>query len=202
MKSLLSGLLLAVLSISVYAQDASKQVNNAGAFGGVSMWVDSTNRDRSTVHGVISNATVNSVQDTPKVEIFGGYSYQRLEGTNFNGINGSVAFNPAKSFGVVTDYSLHFGPLDSTLQTLTLGPQFSYRAEKFTVFGRALLGGTRAGVLDTSVYAFAYGGGGGVDFRLKERVGVRPIQVDYLVNRSAGVNVGGVRLSTGFVFGN
>src|ERR1044071_2489914 len=45
-------------------------------------------------------------QDVPKVDVFGGYSWA---GGNFHGWNASVTGNITKRFGVVADFSGHYG---------------------------------------------------------------------------------------------
>src|SRR5213596_2891209 len=55
-------------------------------------------------------------QDTPKAEVFGGYSYLRVNelsglgiGLNLNGWNGSVTGNVNDWFGVKADFSGQYG---------------------------------------------------------------------------------------------
>ena len=110
-------------------------------------------------------------QETPKVEIFGGYSYFNTEtGGDLHGWNGSVAANLNKWFGLVVDVSGHYDSRSSSLvvtipdfptlpglpplefrtrvntkiHTVMVGPRFSYRKiEKITPFAHVLFGVAR-----------------------------------------------------------
>jgi len=101
-------------------------------------------------------------QETPKIEVFGGYSFLRLEGgSSAHGWQGSVAGNVNDWFGVVAEFSGHYdsrtfrttlnapgfppatltSETDSSLHTFLFGPRLSYRKhERVTVFGHALIG--------------------------------------------------------------
>ncbi len=55
-------------------------------------------------------------QDTPSVEVFGGYSYFHAEtGRDLHGWNGSVAANLNRWFGLVADVSGHYDSSSSNL---------------------------------------------------------------------------------------
>jgi len=101
-------------------------------------------------------------QETPKSEVFGGYSYFHADGGgSLHGWNGSVGINLNKWVGVVADVSGHYGSsstrvstaiiglpdlsveasADSNIHTFLAGPQLSYRKDKrLTPFGHALFG--------------------------------------------------------------
>lgn len=90
-------------------------------------------------------------QDTPKVEIFGGYSYVKRDATNLDrinthGWNAAVTINLNNWLGVVADASGHYGSLPVFKElhhthTFLFGPQVTYRkSEKITPFGHALFG--------------------------------------------------------------
>src|SRR5262245_37083094 len=51
-------------------------------------------------------STAGMAQDVPKVEVFGGYSWA---GGNFHGWNTSVTGNINNWFGLVADFSGHYG---------------------------------------------------------------------------------------------
>jgi hypothetical protein len=109
-------------------------------------------------------------QETPKVEVFGGYSYLRgdLGGifVNSHGWNGSVTYNFDSILGIKADFSGHAGDKTITTQiprlisivgnpfiptpfdlrpsdfTFLFGPQVTYRKKKTVIpFGHVLLGG-------------------------------------------------------------
>ncbi|MGB7925006.1 MAG: porin family protein [Pyrinomonadaceae bacterium] len=131
-------------------------------------------------------------QDTPKVELYGGYSYV---GGNFHGWNVSVAGNVNKWFGVVADVSGHRGGFDGfgvserqRFNSFLVGPRFSLRKNKrVTPFVHALFGPTHVSVKvtengetfrgsDTSFSMFL---GGGVDIKVSDHVAIRAIQLEY-----------------------
>ncbi len=65
-------------------------------------------------------------QDTPKIEVFGGYSYLRLteqprtllESASLNGWNASVKLNLTPRIGLVADFSGHYGQRGLTPYTI------------------------------------------------------------------------------------
>jgi hypothetical protein len=107
-------------------------------------------------------------QEAPRAELFGGYSYFRADGGgNLHGWNGSIAGNLSRWFGLVADFSGHFGSesfqvgvpvvtpfppvpslstdIDSNLHLFLAGPRLSYRKhERLVPFGHLLLGVARA----------------------------------------------------------
>jgi hypothetical protein len=114
-------------------------------------------------------------QDFPKAEVFGGYSYGNfgpaISGagrTNLNGWNASLGVNMNRWFGLVSDFSGHYGSSNGTFpeffppiacpppgcpivtikendkyHNFLFGPQFSLRTKKVTPFVHALFGGSR-----------------------------------------------------------
>ena len=130
-------------------------------------------------------------QDTPKVEVFGGYSWA---GGNFHGWNGSVTANITKSFGVVADFSGHYGNeedgsilIKEDAHSVLFGPRFSCRGKRLTPFAYALFGfthfhqsatvsGQRLSDADTG---FSSALGGGLDVKLNNRIAIRAFQLDY-----------------------
>jgi opacity protein-like surface antigen len=103
-------------------------------------------------------------QQTPKVELFGGYSYFRGErGRNLHGWNGSITANLNKWFGLVADVSGHYDSLSfrftgqqnnqnnisifdskTSKYTILVGPRLSYRnSSRLVPFAHALFGVTR-----------------------------------------------------------
>jgi len=95
---------------------------------------------------------------TPAAEIFGGYSYLRVnpgegaEGINVPaGWNAAVEINANSWFAFVADFSGHYKDIsvDSitanfNLHGFTFGPQFNYRGERMKGFFRALFGAARS----------------------------------------------------------
>ncbi len=155
---------------------------------------------------------------TPRAEIFGGYSFARQGDVNINkGWNGSVAGNFNRWLGIEGDFSGHYqGNMD--MLTYRAGPKFSFRSEDniVTPFAHFLIGGvrTKAGgngsylgtnfSVSEASYGLAGAVGGGIDIG-KGSIAVRVIQADYSVvqvNDLFGVSgrSNGLRLSTGVVF--
>ena len=89
-------------------------------------------------------------QDVPKAEVFGGYTWA---GGNFHGWNASVTGNITKRFGIVADFSGHYGSeLEGSIlvkkdaHSFLFGPRFSFSWEETdpfclcTVRGHAISG--------------------------------------------------------------
>jgi opacity protein-like surface antigen len=130
-------------------------------------------------------------QDISKAEVFGGYSWA---GGNFHGWNSSVTGNVTKRFGIVADFSGHYGNevegpilVKKDAHSYLFGPRFSFRGKKFTPFVYALFGATRfhesatvAGQkLSDSDTGFSSAFGGGLDVRVNNRIAIRAFQIDY-----------------------
>jgi outer membrane immunogenic protein len=168
-----------------------------------------------------------AAQETPKVEIFGGYSYVRANlitrngcCLNLQGGSGSVAFNANRWVGVVGEIGVyHTGNvmntgLDLTVVSYLFGPRISYRGhERLTPFAHVLVGGGHAGgTLYTGTSgspglgpnnAFAMAAGGGLDAKVSPRVAVRLFQVDYMLSKflnGSNNRQNHLRVSAGIVF--
>jgi opacity protein-like surface antigen len=195
-------------------------------------------------------------QETPKVEIFGGYSHGRvntelnftnvlLTGAavpsgftspsatlvqftpsnfnvpiymNLNGWNASITGNVNHWFGVVADFSGHYGTpsilslgLETHVHSFLFGPRFSYRhSERITPYVHALFGASHLNFkvplipLETTDNAFAMALGGGLDVKVHPHVAIRLAQVDYFMTRfnlfSVIESQNNIRISTGLVF--
>jgi opacity protein-like surface antigen len=123
------------------------------------------------VMGVCLAGVAASAQEFPKAEVFGGYSYGNFGPTvsgagrtNVNGWNASLGVNLSRWFGLVSDFSGHYGSFTASVSfppipctpiacaittsetdkyhSFLFGPQFSLRAKKATPFVHALFGGT------------------------------------------------------------
>lgn len=150
-------------------------------------------------------------QDTPKVELFGGYSYA---GTGSNGFDASVAANINDWFGLVADVGGQYTRLDDQEFTekirshsFLFGPRFSVRRKRAVPFAHALFGvsklktetnefGPLLSFRDTS---FAMALGGGVDVKVNDRVAIRVVQIDYLRTNFFGGSQNKGRISAGIV---
>ena len=130
-------------------------------------------------------------QEASIAEVFGGYSWA---GGNFHGWNASITGNVTKRFGIVADFSGHYGSeIDGALlvkedaHSFLFGPRFTFRRDRvspfvYTLFGvtrfhaRATVAGQRVSDLDTG---FSSAVGGGLDIKLNNRIAVRAFQLDY-----------------------
>jgi len=138
-----------------------------------------------------------AAQDTPTVEVFGGYSWA---GGNFHGWNTSVTGNLTKSFGLVADFSGHYGFL--------FGPRFSHRGKRLTPFAYALFGVTRfhesatisGQRLSDADTGFSSALGGGLDVKVSKHVAIRAFQIDYFRPNFFGEAHNRGRLAFGIVF--
>jgi len=161
-----------------------------------------------------SIASAQRALKTPEVDVFGGYSYLRFDGTslgfrdssNMNGGNLEIAVPVYHDFGIVADFSGHYSS-DLQEYNFLIGGQYKFEVKGFHLFGHALGGKARtrlARVGVSQIEPSSLGGaalfGGGIEFPWKEKILFRPIQADYLVNGAFGDKFSSVRISTGLVF--
>jgi len=163
-------------------------------------------------------------QDTPKFDVFAGYSYVRenpstsgVDGFNLHGGSASIAYNVNHWLSAVADFGGYHSNnilgtgVDGTLSTYLFGPRISYhRDSRITPFGQVLfgvahIGGSNGLAFSTSNNSFAMTIGGGVDVKLSHHFSVRPAQVDYLLTRfnefaTGAQSQNNLRVSTGVVF--
>jgi outer membrane immunogenic protein len=187
------------------------------------------------LHTIILGAIVTSgiaayAQEvtTPQIETGLTYSFTRVNpGGNLtsytaSGGSGFVEYNLNHVVGLVADLGANYVgnvggiPIDNTTFTYLFGPRFNWRRSRFTLYAQTLVGGARfsnaydpaspAPVLGTSENTFAAAIGGGVDYRLTDRIAIKPIQLEYLMTQlpSTFANVNQVqnnlRYSAGIVF--
>jgi outer membrane protein OmpA-like peptidoglycan-associated protein len=163
--------------------------------------------------GVCASAQVLSPANsdeliTPKVELFGGYSYFD-PGTALHGIlpggtlpfseclcsiprgaGASATYNFNRWLGLTLDTSGHWSPHASTLSasisnsafySLSLGPTFTFRTRHLSPFLEGLAGGQR---LTPEIFhpddSFGFLAGGGLDWNLGRHFAIRVAQADYV----------------------
>jgi hypothetical protein len=162
-------------------------------------------------------STYTNAQEVPAVELFGGYSYNRIkpdflaEWANTNGWHANVAVN--KGFiAFVADFSGHYGKSAGTNLSMTsslFGVRFARRGKNITWFVQSMYGfsaisadgdifGPEIGRFDQG-FAFSPGGGG-IDVKLGEKIAIRLFQYD-LISTNLGRGGGQLhsRASTGIV---
>lgn len=171
-------------------------------------------------------------QSADRIEVFGGYSYTRpdfslVNPNDSNGWNASADFKVKRWVGFVADvsgfyphYSYPYGSsFSGQTYTFLFGPQASLPVGRFSLVSRFLVGfthvtpqnvGGQSFNLFQSNNALAFGAGGGADYYITRRVGIRG-QVDWLYAKLTPIGGGdpGVnyvknrnvaRISTGVVF--
>ncbi|HUJ82695.1 MAG TPA: outer membrane beta-barrel protein [Candidatus Acidoferrales bacterium] len=163
-------------------------------------------------------AGIASAQDDSKVTVFGGYSYLRfnpgngVNGANFNGGSGSIAYNVLPWVGVVADIggyhwggSSSEGVTGSTAVSYLFGPKVSYHAGPIVPFVHALFGGVHGSISGSTCVpppdsrvrpegcttqsetfsdnVFGMALGGGVDWNATPHIGVRLVQAEYVLTK-------------------
>ena len=162
-------------------------------------------------------AGIASAQESPKVEVFGGYSYLRGSafGTsyNFNGGGGSFSYNPNSWLGLVADFGGNHwsgSGVDLNVITYLFGPKIAFRHGPITPFVQTLYGsghvsGSALGA-SASENGFATAMGGGLDWNATPHIGIRLAQAEYLLTRFNGLganstnNENSFRYEAGVVF--
>ncbi len=152
---------------------------------------------------MIAGAAPVWTQEQPKADLFLGYSFLHPNVKAGQGIPGgfgaALTFNPSKPLGLTADFGFHRKEGVNTF-TYMFGPKLTARGEKAMPFVEALFGGTRVSAGGLSTNGFAMGLGGGLDLKPWQYVGIRLLQVDYLLQRFSGNNAHGVRAQTGLLF--
>ena len=173
-----------------------------------------------TVFGLSAKA-----QELPKVDVAVNYSYFRampaapgFNDFNLHGGSASAAYNFRDWLSGVADFggyqvgSNNNGvSVDDHLLTYLFGPRITYRGHRrLSPFAQVLVGGARAGsgvfATSNSHTAFASAFGVGVDWNVKDRFSIRPLQFDYLLTHLPEISNGNnqtqnnLRVSTGIVF--
>ena len=153
-----------------------------------------------------------AAQETPKIEVFGGYSHllADLNDTSYglNGVHFSAAENVNSWFGGVLDFSYNFGTnagYNVNEQSILYGPRFAYRKSRFiTPSVHALFGGVRGSRgfdgISQANWRIDLAVGGEIDLRINDRVAFRLIQADYIPTHFLNLRQDNVQLSTGLVF--
>ncbi len=162
-------------------------------------------------------AFATAQEEAPKVDIFAGYSMFHFDDRGLeddlnaafpgccsftkvmHGWEGSAQFNLNKTFGIVADFSGHYGTpieiiggnsVDATMYNVLFGPQVNYRSRRVNAYAHTLLGFNRVKVEsipapvnnpEFTESGFAWAIGGGFDVNVTKSVGVRLGQFDYIL---------------------
>ncbi len=121
-----------------------------------------------------------------RVEIFGGAQFEHLQ-SNYNaaGWNASLTGNFKHVLGITGDFSGVYNSriTDSSVYTYTVGPVLTARLPVVQPFVHALFGGATAKAGGVSETSFAMLLGGGIDIGLRKGIGIRLVQVDWLMTQ-------------------
>ena len=151
-----------------------------------------------------------------KFEVFGGYSYRRLDSTGFianlnmNGWEASATVGLYRWLSAEAGINGHYAsptvagvPVKVREHSFLAGPRLSVQVRRLTPFAHALFGVTH---LSTEVLAnkdgenaFTMAYGGGLDVKVAPHVAVRLGQADYLNTRFTRTGRNDFRFSTGLV---
>jgi Outer membrane protein beta-barrel domain len=152
-----------------------------------------------------------AAQTSPRIQVFGGYSYLRFDSptlgfANASGLNGftvMAAFNINRRFGIVGEAGANYGS-KLNVRNFVFGPQFLWPRGRMLLFAHGLWGRARAqdsvGATTLTDTGNTFEGGGGVDWNLTQRFSIRVIQADYTYTKFFQQNQSNLRFSTGLVF--
>ena len=138
------------------------------------------------------------------IQLFGGYSYQRFDGTpsvNLSGWEVAGRVRLISWLGGVADVAGHYGsPSSVNMRTVTatFGPEISVPT-RISPFFHVLGGVGRIRIGSATDTSFATTIGGGVDWRLVPFVSWRVVQIDDVRTRFFGSTQHNARISTGIV---
>jgi hypothetical protein len=148
--------------------------------------------------------------DFPRVEVAVGYSLVRLSTTGVleqftqQGGSANAALNVNRNLGLVFDMggynnnNIRGFNVNNTMFTYLVGPRFTARGDRMSLFANALVGGahisgTAAGnfgpssspinQIEESNNSLAFLIGGGLDIGVSKHFALRPAQFDYLLTR-------------------
>jgi opacity protein-like surface antigen len=138
----------------------------------------------------------------------------RNEASNLHGFDVSITENINRWFSGTLDISGHFGTPEISgvktserMYTVMYGPRFAFRSgsSSMTPFGHVLFGVAhmRAKSVPTgpqlSDTSFAFAAGGGLDIKLRNTIGIRVGQAEYLRADTLGANQNSFRISAGMI---
>jgi hypothetical protein len=164
----------------------------------------------------LAQGPVSVTPRMPVAELFGGFSYARLNdggtSTNTKGIVGSFAWNARPWLQIVADSSYNvssYNGVNVTLYGNHYGARVFHRERnkwRASPFAEFLVGGSHVnntvsgpGGLTYTDLAFSMKAGGGVDFNLSPHFAVRVFDADYYRTSLFSTHQNNIWLSTGFV---
>jgi len=172
----------------------------------------------------LASSAVLSAEEvvTPKYEVGLNYSWLHVNSANYdyqrtgNGGSGYFEYNLNRMIGLVGDFGGYANTrrgIDDKALTYLFGPRFNWRHSRLNPYVQFLFGGAYAwsGPNNQTQNAFATAAGGGLDYRLNDRISIKPIQVEYVMTQFDSAQLGGsntpfgghqndIRYSAGVVF--
>jgi len=166
---------------------------------------------------VLAMSLSGFAQSSSKIDIFGGYSFVRVNpgngatGVNNNGWESTATLNLTNRFGIAADFNGSYkseNGADNKMYTFMFGPQINFGTEKANPFVHALFGAAHDSVsanilgVSTSVSdnAMATALGGGLDLKVSDTISIRAGQFDYLMTRFGSQTQNNIRVSFGINF--
>ncbi len=163
-----------------------------------------------------------NVERTPEAEIFGGFSYIRMDDTgigsghsNLLGWNATATGNFTHWLGFDLDASGYYGtptvnvggpPMKVQMRNHLIlgGPRVSLRRVHYTLYARGMAGFYIPWITDLQgehwERELALSAGGGFDWNISRHWAVRIVQADYIYTHSFNANQNHMRVSTGIVY--
>jgi hypothetical protein len=135
-----------------------------------------------------------------KFELYGGYSFLRLDSspqTNLNGWNISGQYKLNDWLGGVADFSGNYRSTGS-VTTFLFGPQISWHG-RVSPFAHILVGGAHFSGSGLYAATLSFSAGAGIDTKINRLLSWRIIQGDYIHTGFFGNPQNNVRVSTGVV---
>ena len=147
-------------------------------------------------------ASAQTSDETPKGEVFAGYSFLSIDTAGFrdrgevHGFNVTGAGHFNKYFSLAGEVSGHYESGDA-LHYVVGGPRVTYRsASRVEPYAHVMAGAAVA----NSNANFAMTVGGGVDVKVNDGFAIRAVQVDYAPIFVDNFTLHNVKVSTGVVF--
>jgi hypothetical protein len=158
---------------------------------------------------VLGGSQPLAAQNTTRYDVFGGYSFLRLDSksygyadySNLNGTNLAGQYNVTHYLAAVADLSATFAQ-NQHFYTFMAGPEISTKRFHGRWFGHALFGKARNGNEIPGVGSSlgrSIDLGGGYDYPFRHRFAIRVFQADYMNTSTYGVTQNNVRVSAGVV---
>ena len=159
---------------------------------------------------IVLGSQLAVAQQVTRYDVFGGYSYLRLDSksygfandSNLQGAELAGAYNITPHFSGILDLGAHFAQ-NEHFYSFMAGGQAAIKKYHGRLFAQALFGKARNAYEIPTVpsnlgRSLAFGGGYDLPFR--KRFSIRVFQVDYISTHTYSANQNNLRFSAGLVF--